>query len=141
MQPDRVNGPGTGILIGACVNSRSRPIFGDGPQSARCPELADSPVLVALIVGGCAPAPRPRQRLEPFDVLIEPQVEVDSLHLAVGDPVEARAQLIVDRQTDSVPHGLIAICRAELLRDVLSHRRRTSRTSRETTSFRSRSRG
>ncbi len=60
-------------------------------------------------------SPGPRQRLEPPQVFVEAQVEIDALHLAVGDPIEAGPQLVVDGQPHGVANGLVAIGRAEEL--------------------------
>ena len=64
-------------------------------------------------MGRCPPAAGARYRLDAAEVFVEPQVEIDALHLAVGDAVEARAELIVDGQPHGIAHGLIAIGRPE----------------------------
>ena len=48
-----------------------------------------------------------------MEIFVEAQVEIDSLHFAVGDPVEAGAELVVDRQPNGVADGLVAIGRPE----------------------------
>ena len=98
MQPASVNGPGTGTLTGAIGVFPEPAIFGDGAEPVRCGERFDRTIAVALIVGRGAPAAESRERLEPAEILVEPQVEIDALHFAVGDPVEAGSELVVDRQ-------------------------------------------
>ena len=111
-------------------------IFGDGPQPVGCRQGRDASISVALIVGRQRPIAGPGERLQTAQVFVEPQVEIDPLHLAVGDPVEPGAELVVDGQPDGVAHGLLAVGRPEPL-GIGSRRRRISRTSRGTTSFRS----
>ena len=44
-----------------------------------------------------------------MQVFVEPQVEIDALHLAIGDPVEPGAELVVHRQADRIPDGLLPV--------------------------------
>ena len=44
-----------------------------------------------------------------MQVFVEAQVEIDALHLAVGDPVEPGADLVVHGQSDRIPAGLLAV--------------------------------
>ena len=116
MQPARVNGPGTGIFDGRRGEFAEPAVFGDGAQAARRGQRRRR---IDSGRAGRAPAHPiggPRERLEPVEILVEAQVEIDALHLAVGDPVEARAELVVDRQADGVADGLLAIGRAESVR-------------------------
>ena len=113
MQPASVNGPGTGILTGASVNSRSRRIFGDGAQPVGSRERADGAVAVALIVGGRTPAGGSAAAVRAAEIIVEAEVEIDALHFAVGDPVEAGAELVVDRQANGIADGFFAISRPE----------------------------
>ncbi len=91
-------------------------ILGHGAQAVGRGERRDAAIAVALIVGRRTPAADARDRLEPCEIFVEPQVEIDALHFAVGDPVEAGAELVVDRQADGVADGLVAIGRAESAR-------------------------
>ena len=115
MQPARVNGPGTGTLTGHVGVFAEPAIFGHGAQAVGCGERFDRAIAVALIVRRGAPAAGSRQRLEPCEILVESQVEIDALHFAVGDPIEARTNLVVDRQANGVADGLVAIGRSEQL--------------------------
>ncbi len=63
-----------------------------------------------------SPAPELRGGLEPTEIFIESQVEIDALHFAVGDPVEAGPLLVVDGEANGVANGLVAIGRAEQVR-------------------------
>ena len=120
MQPARVNGPGTGHLDRGVGVFAEPAILRHGPQPIGCGKGCDRSVAVALIVRRSAPATLARDRLQPAQILVEAQVEIDALHLAVGDPVEPGAELVVDRQADGVAHGLVAIRRPEQL-GVLFH--------------------
>src|SRR5438128_2334779 len=53
-----------------------------------------------------------RQGSEPFEVVVEAEVEVHPLHLAIGDEVCPGPQLVVDGEADSVADHLGAIIRA-----------------------------
>ena len=113
MQPASVNGPGTGTFTGAIGIFPQAAIFGDGAQPARRGERFDRAIAVALVVSRRAPAAESRRGLEPAEVFVEAQVEIDALHFAVGDPVEAGPELVVDREADGVADGLVAIGRPE----------------------------
>ena len=58
MQPASVNGPGTGILTGASVISRSRRYSATVPSPSGA-ERGDASIAVALIVGRSAPSAAP----------------------------------------------------------------------------------
>ena len=68
---------------------------------------------------------------------MESQVEIDALHFAVGDPIEARTDLIVDRQPNGVADGLVLIGWPERLRMVFDAGEELFQTNRKKTSFRS----
>ena len=104
-----------------------------GAESGR-----DAAIAVALVVGGRAPVAGAADRLEAAQVLVEAQVEIDPLHLAVGDPVEPGADLVVDGQPDRVAHRLLAIHRAEQVGMRLHVGDELLVPARETTSSRSR---
>jgi hypothetical protein len=46
-------------------------------------------------------------------VLVKAEVEIDPLHLAIGDAIEPRPQLVVNGQPDGVANRLLPIYRAE----------------------------
>ena len=62
------------------------------------------------------PSPRPGKRLEAVQVFVEAQVEVDPLHLAVGDPVQPGEELVVHRQPNGIADGLAPVGRTEPIR-------------------------
>ena len=90
MHPASVNGPGTGILTGHAGVLAEAVILGDRPQPVGGREGRHAAVAVALVVGRRAPVAGAADRLEAAQVLVEAQVEIDPLHLAVGDPIEPR---------------------------------------------------
>ena len=93
------------------------------PRPSRGRERCDAPIAVALIVGRRAPEAATRQRLEAAEVVVEAQVEIDPLHLAVGDPVEPGAELVVDGQPNGVADAPPRGRPARTARDALSRRR------------------
>jgi hypothetical protein len=66
-------------------------------------------VAAPLIMSGGAPAPALRQAFNAAEPIIKTQVEIDTLHLPVRDEVGACPKLIIDRQTNRVPDGLVPI--------------------------------
>jgi len=56
-----------------------------------------------------------RQWLNAAEAIVEAQVEINALHLAVGDQVGAGAKLIVHRQTHGIANGFSAILEIELV--------------------------
>ena len=96
------------------VGERAQPaVLLDQPQAVRGGQRGDAEVAAALVVGRRAPAAAGRQRLEAAQVVVEAEVEIDALHLAVGDEVGAGAELIVHGQAHGVAHGLLAVVGAE----------------------------
>ena len=57
-----------------------------------------------------------RQRLDSGEAVVETQIEIDTLHLAVGDDVGPGPQLVVHGQTDGIAQCLVAVARAEQVR-------------------------
>ncbi len=49
-------------------------------------------------------------------MVVEAEVEIDALHLAVADEVGAGAELIVEGEAHGVAYGLVAVVGAEQLR-------------------------
>ena len=89
---------------GACRGqpAKALPLL-DDTEAAGSGELADDPVAPPLVVrrraeasGGC------RLALDPFEIAVEREVEVEARLLAVGDHVESRFDLVVDRDENGV---------------------------------------
>ena len=88
----------------------------DDAEAARGAELADDAVAPTLVVRGRTEAPPwSLLELEPVEVRVERQVEVEPGLLAVGDHVEPGAHLIRDGRGDRVSHRLFAIVGAEFV--------------------------
>src|SRR5207253_2212626 len=66
-------------------------------------------VFVALVMSRRSPASALRQRLNAGQAVVEAKIEIDTLHLAVGDKVGAGMQLVVDRQAHRVADGFSAV--------------------------------
>ena len=91
------------------------PIFRGQPESLRCSERCDTAVAAALIVRRRTPVSRLRQRLDAGEIIVKAEVEIDALHLAVGDEVGAGAELVVHGQAHRVAQRLLAVVRAKHL--------------------------
>ena len=78
------------------------------PRPSRRRQRRDAAVAAALVVGRAAPAAGLRQRLEPVEVVVEAEVEIDALHLAVGDEVGPGPELVVDYKTTEPSSGSAA---------------------------------
>ena len=63
----------------------------------------------ALIVSWRAPDASRRKRHETFQVVVEAEVEIDALHLAVGDEVGAGAELVIEGEAHRVAQGLLTV--------------------------------
>src|SRR5438874_4049580 len=70
----------------------------------------------ALIVSGRAPAAGLRKGTQSLKIVVEAKVEVDALHLPIGDDVNAGPQLVIDGEADGIADGLRAVVRAEQFR-------------------------
>jgi len=92
------------------------PIFLGQTESFRCVKRTDAAIAAALIVGRRTPAPPRRQRLDAAEKIVKAEIEIDALHLAVGDEVGPRAELIVHRQAHRVAQRLFAVIGTEQLR-------------------------
>src|SRR5262249_18777734 len=84
--------------------------------AARSGERRDGAVAAALVVRGRAPLPGRGKSLEAGQIVVEAQVEIDTLHLAVADQVGVRLELVGDGQPHRVADGLVAVLGAEPLR-------------------------
>src|SRR5262249_43692754 len=60
-------------------------------------------------MSGRSPAPGWWQGFYAGEPLIKAEIEIDAPHLTVSDDVGAGAELIIDRQTNSVSDGLVAV--------------------------------
>ena len=56
-----------------------------------------------------------RQRLDSGQIIVEPEVEIDALHFAVGNQVGPGPDLVVNREPDRVAQRLAAVVGAEPL--------------------------
>jgi len=114
---ERVRTGNAGLQLLALGRERSKALpLGDDAEPVRRAELADHPVAPALVVGRRAePARDLLVELEPVEEGVEREVEVEAGLLAVGDHVDAGAQLVADRRPDRIANRLFAIVRAELV--------------------------
>ena len=88
----------------------------DGAEAARRGELAGDAVPAALVVRRRPEAPRGRVlELDPFEVAVEREVEVEPRLLAVGDHVEPGGDLVVHGRDHGVLLQLGDVVRAELV--------------------------
>lgn len=90
--------------------------FFDDAEASWGSEFANDFMLAALIVGGWAKAAR--LRVFEFDArqeAVKRQVEIEPRLLAVGDDVESRRDLIVQRRDDGIVLQFAAIIAAELI--------------------------
>src|SRR5205823_5895384 len=83
--------------------------FLDQPQTARGGQRRDTEVPASLIVSGRAPATSLRQRLNPREPIIKTEIEIDALHLTIGDQIGSCPELIVHGEADRVPDGLVPV--------------------------------
>ncbi len=90
-------------------------VLGDEAEAVRGDQRAGAAVAAALVVGRRPPAARRRQRFQAAEVVVKAEVEIDALHLAVGDEVGAGAQLVIDGQSHRVAQSLLAVVGAEQL--------------------------
>ena len=74
----------------------------DRAEAARRGEIADDPVLRALVVRGRSEPARRLALLDPVDEAVEAEVEVEPGLLAVGDRVEPGGDLVVHGRDDGV---------------------------------------
>src|SRR5207247_191051 len=65
---------------------------------------------------GRAPATSWWKGTQALEIVVEPQVEVDALHLAVGEEVGPGPELVVDGKADGIANGFLAVVGAEQLR-------------------------
>ncbi len=90
--------------------------FLEGAEAAGCGEFAGDLVLAALVVGGRTEAARGGGlQVDALEVAVEGEVEVEAGLFAVGDDVEAGANLILDRGAGGVVLHLFEVVGAELV--------------------------
>jgi hypothetical protein len=90
--------------------------FFDRAQAARGAEVAGDAVLAALVVGGGSEAAGGVGfEVDAFEVAVEREVEVEAGLLAVGDDVEAGAELVGERARDGVVLEFLEVGVAELV--------------------------
>ena len=132
---DRNQGLGHGVAIGvdfASVDAASqcerpgnrhldRPpgilpepvVFRDSSQSVGSRQRLAAAEPLTLVVRRGTPVAGTTNWLQAAQVLVEAEVEIDPLHLAIGDAIEPRPQLVVNGQPDGVANRLLPIDRAE----------------------------
>ena len=116
-QPARVYGPGTGTLDRRVGEFAEPLIFLDEPQTVRARRAGSThSYLSALVVRGRSPAPTLRQRSNPGKSIVEAEIEIDTLHLTVGDQVGPGLELVVNRQPHGITNRFLAVVGSKLLR-------------------------
>jgi hypothetical protein len=71
--------------------------FGDGAETAGCGEVAGDPVFAALVVGWRAPAARGSAfHFDAGEEAVEGEIEVEAALFAIGEDIEAGAELVLD---------------------------------------------
>ncbi len=90
-------------------------ILGHGTQPIGSRQRLEAAIPLTLIVCGWPPVAGTPKSLQTAQVLVKAQIEIDPLHLTIGDAIQARAELVVNGQADRVTNGLFAVNRAEML--------------------------
>ena len=85
-------------------------------QPGRSGQRGNGGVFPALIVPGGTPEAGYRKALKAVEIVVKTEVEIDSLDLAIGDPLQPSMNLIGHNSSYSVGYRLFTVDRPELTR-------------------------
>src|SRR5271157_2361615 len=88
-------------------------VFRDSSQTVGSRQRLQAAEPLTLVVRRGTPVAGTTNWRQAAQVLVKAEVEIDPLHLAIGDAIEPRPQLVVNGQPDGVANRLLPIYRAE----------------------------